>query len=117
MGKSLKQHPSNAGTPIFAEVTFCVVARYTVRKAEITTVIENLQRLSQATKLEPGNLEYHFFQNLEESSEILVFERYTDGAAFKAHRESGHFQRFAIQEVIPRLLSRSVETFTAPPSA
>jgi quinol monooxygenase YgiN len=88
-----------------------VIAHYQVRPEEIETVLELLSRLAQASREEPGNLGYEFYQGVEDPGHVVILERYTDEAGLDAHRESDHFRSLGREQIIPRLVSRVVESY------
>ncbi len=53
--------------------------------------------LIEATRNESGNLAYTLYQSTENPSEFMVYEEYTDEAAFNAHCASEAFQSFGKQ--------------------
>ena len=94
-----------------AETFFQVVVRYTVKSGEVDTVLELLGEMAAATRKEAGNVSFDFFQGAENPEQIVILERYTDAAGFAAHREYEHIERIGAAQIIPRLASRSIQTF------
>ncbi|MGW6455272.1 putative quinol monooxygenase [Streptomyces sp. NPDC055078] len=86
-----------------------------VRDGEVDTVVGFLRQLVEASRLEPANLEYAFYQCPEDRAKLVILERYEDESGFAVHRETEHFQRLGVGEIIPRLRMRKVETYVAPP--
>ena len=66
-----------------AQTFFQVVVRYTVKSGEVDTVLQLLREMAAAT----------------------------DAAGFAAHREYEHIERIGAAQIIPRLASRSIQTF------
>ncbi|WP_205695487.1 putative quinol monooxygenase [Conexibacter sp. SYSU D00693] len=54
--------------------------------------VEAAKGLVEASRAEPGNLEYGFYESIETPGEFRAVERYVDQAAFQAHVTSEHFQ-------------------------
>ncbi len=50
--------------------------------------------MAEATRAEPGCLEYRFSADLADPETIAVFERWADDAALAAHFASAHMQVF-----------------------
>ncbi|ALV45185.1 antibiotic biosynthesis monooxygenase [Arthrobacter alpinus] len=94
-----------------AETFFQVVVRYTVKAGEVSTVMALLGEMAVATRAEADNLAYDFYQGVEDPTQIIILERYTDAAGFAAHREYEHIERIGASQIIPRLASRSIQTF------
>lgn len=94
-----------------AKTFFQVVVRYTVKSGEVDTVLQLLSDMAATARKEPANMSYEFFQGAENPEQIVILERYTDAAGFAAHREYEHIERIGASQIIPRLASRSIQTF------
>lgn len=90
---------------------FQVVVRYAVKPGETETVLALLGEMAAATRAEEANLSYDFFQGAEDPAQIVILERYRDAAGFAAHREYEYIERLGAAQIIPRLASRSLQTF------
>ncbi|MFT5778567.1 MAG: quinol monooxygenase YgiN/uncharacterized glyoxalase superfamily protein PhnB [Crocinitomicaceae bacterium] len=62
--------------------------------ADIERTREALTTLAIETRNEVGNLKYEVHQSLETPSTFIVWESYTDEAAFKSHLEQPYFKAF-----------------------
>ncbi|MET8873773.1 putative quinol monooxygenase [Nocardia sp. NPDC004604] len=92
---------------------FQVIAHYRARPESVDAVIRHLHELAAASRNEAANLSYEFFQEVDDPAHIVILERYTDAAGFAAHRDQEHFQRIGLGQIIPRLDSRTVDTFVS----
>lgn len=90
---------------------FEVVATYTTLTGREADVLGHLRSLAQASREEPGNLRYEYFQGVEDHSRIVILETYQTPGDFDAHRRTPHFQRIGAETIIPLLQSRTVSTF------
>lgn len=90
---------------------FEVVATYTTLTGSEGEVLENLRALARASREEPGNLRYEYFQGVDDPSRIVILETYRTSDDFDAHRKTPHFQRIGAETIIPLLQSRTVSTF------
>src|SRR5215207_5087020 len=90
---------------------FQVIAHYQVKAGEIETVSGLLRQLADASRQEPGNLAYDYFQDLSDPAHLVILERYLSPEHFTEHRESSHFRSLGLEQIIPRLESRHVETY------
>jgi quinol monooxygenase YgiN len=90
---------------------FEVVATYTTLTGREADVLANLRALAQASRGEPGNLRYEYFQGIEDPSRIVILETYRAAEDFDAHRQTPHFQRLGTDTIIPLLQNRTVSTF------
>ncbi|WP_449372637.1 putative quinol monooxygenase [Arthrobacter psychrolactophilus] len=94
-----------------SEAIFQVVVRYTVKPGELDAVLGLLGEMAVATRAEAGNISYDFFRGVEDPDQIVILESYVDAAGFAAHREYEHIDRLGTAQIIPRLASRSIQTF------
>ncbi|UPO76786.1 putative quinol monooxygenase [Arthrobacter sp. Helios] len=90
---------------------FQVIAHYQTHPGEEEAVARLLGSLAAASRTEPANLSYEFFQNLEDPSHFVILEQYTDAAGFAAHRETSHFQEIGAAQIIPKLADRRIQSF------
>jgi quinol monooxygenase YgiN len=56
-------------------------------------------KLQSASRQEPGCLMYVVHRHHTDSRRIFIYEQYRDHAAVHAHRQSPHFQQYAIKEL------------------
>ena len=76
-------------------ISFTVRMRFAQEdRAEIAEILE---ALTQATRQEPGCMSFipHWVQG--DPCTALIYEQYKDEAALQAHRESPHFQEYAVK--------------------
>lgn len=69
--------------------------------------IERASELAEASRAEPGNIDYQVATDIEDETVLRFFEQYDDAAAFEAHGESDHFQEFAAE--LPELVDGEPE--------
>lgn len=87
-------------------MAFVCSATWTAKLGAENTVRDALEKLSPASRDEPGNLYYQAYQNADEPSVFRIFEVYVDEDAFKSHGTYPHFERWALGQAIPVLESR-----------
>jgi hypothetical protein len=88
-----------------------VIARYTVTFGNELEVESLLTQLADATRAEPGNLSFATYRQLNDERELVLLERYASLDAFTAHRATRHYQDLVLEQIVPRLDSRVVETY------
>lgn len=96
---------------------FQVVAQYQTHPGQEEAVAGLLGSLAAASRKEPANLSYEFFQNLEDPRRFVILEQYTDAVGFAAHRETSHFQDIGAAQIIPKLTDRRIQSFEDTASA
>ena len=92
---------------------FNVVAKYGVKPGMTEDVLGLLAQMAAATRKEPGNVSYDFFSGGEDPTQIVILECYHEAEDFDRHRESAHFLDVGVRQIIPRLVSRHVSTYTS----
>ena len=88
---------------------FAVIAHYRCAAQDAALIQEALLTMREHTLKEPGNLAY--VVHAEEGAEppaFILYEQYTDRAAFDAHAASEHFAEYILGTVRPRLTQRDV---------
>jgi quinol monooxygenase YgiN len=87
-----------------------LVVTWRARAGEEERVAEALRHMVPATQAEPGCEHYYAHRSRDDGRDFILYERYRDEAAFQAHQETEHFQRWVVGEAIPRL-ERRVRSF------
>ncbi|MDQ8035471.1 putative quinol monooxygenase [Bordetella genomosp. 1] len=81
-------------------MTSSLVSKIAVLKArpgQGEALKQALLPLVRDTRAEPGNLEYVLLQDTVNTDDFYVREVFQDDAAFAAHGNAAHFQRFLAQ--------------------
>ena len=84
-----------------------VVARYVVSEGHASTVAQLLRKNAEASRAEPGCLEFSVYQDIDDPRAFLLYERYTSEDAFQAHRRTPHFGVIIERQVVPLLDERA----------
>jgi quinol monooxygenase YgiN len=92
--------------------SFAAVVTWTARPGEEEEVQRILQRLASATRAEPDCLQYVAHRSLDDPGRYLIYECYVDEHAFRAHVESEHFRRLALEDGFQRLAARTREFYS-----
>jgi quinol monooxygenase YgiN len=88
-----------------------LIARHTVKAGEETAVFAALNQLIAAARTEPGNLAFEAFRSFDDERSYVLLERYASREALAAHRDTPHFRRYVLEEIVPRLASRVLEEY------
>jgi quinol monooxygenase YgiN len=99
--------PTSMKSPSSEEIVLIVVARYVVSEGHDSTVARLLRKNAQASRAEPGCLEFSVYQEIDDPRAFLLYERYTSEDAFQAHRRTPHFEDIIEQQVVPLLEERA----------
>ena len=84
-----------------------VVARYVVSEGHESSVARLLRKNAEASRAEPGCLEFSVYQEIDDPRAFLLYERYTSEEAFQAHRRTPHFGGIIERQVAPLLEVRA----------
>jgi quinol monooxygenase YgiN len=69
--------------------------------------LDQFDDLAEASRAEPGMLDYRIATDVEDPNVVRFFEQYEDEAALEAHAQTEHFQAF--QAAIPDFLAGKPE--------
>lgn len=69
---------------------------WTANPGSEDAVAEVFRKLQAASRQEPGCLMYIVHRHMEDTRRIFIYEQYRDEAALEAHRNSPHFQEYAV---------------------
>jgi quinol monooxygenase YgiN len=86
---------------------FVVIARYRARAGSEARVAAALRAMTRPSKAEPGNLDYQVMRDPRNPAVFMLFERYEDEAAFRAHLTTEHFATWLQEQVLPNLEERT----------
>lgn len=70
-----------------------------------------LQQLGEASRQEPGVINYTTHVDAENPREFFIYEKYHDAAGLEAHQQTAHFQELVLQRAIPLLETRVRRNF------
>ena len=90
------------------------IARYVVSPNNHDQVLDLLHELAAQSRREPGNISFDIFENAEDSTRIVLLERYESREAFAQHRDTPHFQELVLSKIVPLLSERTVEELDVP---
>jgi quinol monooxygenase YgiN len=91
---------------------FVVIATWTARPGEADYVAELITKLSPQNRAEPKNLAFQGQRSTDNPDVFVLYERYTDATGYDDHKATDAFQTHVVGDIIPRLESRTVATFT-----
>ena len=85
-----------------------VIAKWKIKESETARILKMLPELAEKTRNEKGNLSYTIYQSENDPRELILHEQYVDAAAAETHRQSEHYKRIGVNEIIPHLEVREV---------
>jgi quinol monooxygenase YgiN len=90
-----------------------VVARHTITAGKEDEVLAALPKLVEATRAEPGALEFTCYRQLDDPRTYVLIERYRSREAFLEHRQTDHFKELVEGHIAPRLDERVWKEYRA----
>ena len=90
---------------------FVLTAKYFVKPGRGDEVEAALRRMAPLVKDEPGCTLYHANRAADNPDVFLLYEHYTDQAAFDAHRNTPYFKEIIEGIIVPLLDRRERELY------
>ncbi|WP_162641646.1 putative quinol monooxygenase [Streptosporangium sp. 'caverna'] len=88
-----------------------VIARLTISDGNQDKVLPLLRQITEAVRNEPGNISFVPHRQLGDDRQIVILERYASREAFAAHQAAPHFRHIVVEQLIPLLDERVVESY------
>jgi quinol monooxygenase YgiN len=88
-----------------------LVVRVTIKAGHEEEVLDSFHKLTEATRREPGCINYVVQRSKENPRRYLIYEQYKDQAALDAHRATPHFKDHATNGFFPFVELREAELF------
>jgi quinol monooxygenase YgiN len=83
-----------------------VIARWIAKPGEEQAVAAALARMIPLSRAEPGVLAYEAHRDPDDPRVFVLYERYVDADAYRAHLASPHVEEHGWNDAIPRLEAR-----------
>jgi quinol monooxygenase YgiN len=87
-------------------MAYVLIARLTAREGEEERAAGIIRELVEATRSEPGNVQYIAHRDVDDPRVFLMYEQYRDQAAFEEHGQTEHFQRLGPGALFPLMEQR-----------
>ena len=87
-------------------MAYVLAVTWTAQAGNEETVRGLLRQLGEASRREPGVINYTTHVDPENPREFFIYEMYHDAAGLEAHQQTAHFQELVLQRAIPLLESR-----------
>jgi quinol monooxygenase YgiN len=83
-------------------VAYCIAVKWTIKDGDMDAVLAALKPLTEASRAEPGCLQYDVHRDPENPNVLFLYEQYENEAAFRAHADSEHFKTHGLNDIFPR---------------
>jgi quinol monooxygenase YgiN len=100
--------PQEKGRPL---TELQVIARHAIAPGNEDHVYALLPRLIAGARAEPGNLAFDAYVALDDRSNYVLLERYISREAFAEHRETPHFKKIMLGQILLLLADRVIEQY------
>lgn len=87
-------------------MAYVVTALWECEPGREEIVRDAIEKLTPASRAEPGNRYYQAYQDPQQPSVFRLFEVYDDEAAYAAHGASEHFAAYGLGQAVPVLIRR-----------
>jgi quinol monooxygenase YgiN len=87
------------------------IANYTIAYGNTDRVLALLTEVVAASRAEPGCLSFNTYLKVENEHEVVLIEKFENAAAVDAHHETAHFTSIVLEQIVPLLSERTVETY------
>jgi quinol monooxygenase YgiN len=91
---------------------YVVIATWIAKPGEAEHVRSILAKMTPQNRAEPKMIHFQAHVSAEDPNAFVLYEHYTDASGYQDHRATEAFQTLVLADVIPRLASRTVQTFT-----
>jgi quinol monooxygenase YgiN len=85
-----------------------ILVKWKIKESETVRILKRLPELVEQSRKEKGNMTYSIYQAEKDFNDLILHEQYIDAAAAESHRQSEHYQRIVVGEIIPHLATREV---------
>lgn len=82
--------------------------KWKITSSETGRILALLPALAEQTRNEMGNISYSIYRSGSDPNEFILHERYASEQAADAHKNSEHYQKIVMAEIIPHLEVREV---------
>ena len=103
--------PPSSAPPTYGVGVIVLIATYRGKPGTGDTIEPLLAELAAATRDEAGCLLYLVNRSTTAADTFVLYEHYEGEDALAAHRDTPHFQRLAVGQVIPMLEERVFDVY------
>lgn len=90
---------------------YVVTAAWKAKPGEEEAVLDLLERVAAASRLEPGCLLFWIHRSLEDGRAFFLYEQYSSQGAFAEHAASEHVRKLVLDDAVNRLEVRRREHY------
>jgi len=87
-------------------MAYVLAVTWTAKQGNETAVHQILQQMGEASRQEPGVIEYTAHVDPDNPREFFIYEKYHDADGLETHQQTSHFKQLVLEQAIPLLESR-----------
>lgn len=87
------------------------IANYTIAYGNTDRVLALLGEVETASRAEPGCLSFNSYLKVADEHEVVLIEKFATAEDLKAHHETPHFTSIVLEQIVPLLSERTVESY------
>jgi quinol monooxygenase YgiN len=92
--------------------TVAFTINWEAHPGQADAAVDLMRRMAEAVKSEPGLLLFQIHRSPANDHQFMIYELFTDDAAFAAHQETPHFKDLIVKQALPKLAKRERVPFT-----
>ena len=94
-------------------MSYVLAVTWIAKPGHESEVKEILQTLGEASRQEPGVINYTAHVDPDDPRQSFLYEMYHDASGLEAHQQTAHFKELVLEKAIPLLETRERRSFVA----
>jgi quinol monooxygenase YgiN len=91
---------------------FVVIATWTAAEGQADHIRTIIEELTPSNRAEPKMIRFDAHVSTDDPNIFVLYEHYTDPSGYDDHRASELFRSRVLDDALPALATRQVQTFT-----
>ena len=87
-------------------MAYVLAVTWVAKPGSEAEVHEILRQMGEASRQEPGVIDFTTHVDPDNPREFFIYEKYHDADGLEAHQQTPHFQQLVLEKAIPLLESR-----------
>ena len=87
-------------------MAYVLAVTWVAKPGHEAEVHDILRQMGEASRQEPGVIDYTTHVDPDNPREFFIYEKYHDAAGLEAHQQTSHFQELVLGKAVPILDSR-----------
>ena len=87
-------------------MAYVLAVTWVAKPGNEAEVHEILRQMGEASRQEPGVIDYTAHVDPDKPGEFFIYEKYHDADGLEAHQQTAHFQELVLGKALPLLESR-----------